>query len=152
RRTAATPGGRAPGCRCARPAARSAAAGARPGRSRPAPARHRGRHLRRESPARRGRGCAAGPGRVRPGRGPMVSWRRYLPGFLEHYLRRVTFWPQIRHIGHSASPASYICACRGRVVRLEGAMAQTIALVDDDRNILTSVAMSLESEGYEVRT
>ncbi|WP_225768087.1 response regulator transcription factor [Inquilinus sp. Marseille-Q2685] len=31
-------------------------------------------------------------------------------------------------------------------------MAQTIALVDDDRNILTSVAMSLESEGYEVRT
>ena len=31
-------------------------------------------------------------------------------------------------------------------------MAQTIALVDDDRNILTSVAMALEAEGYEVRT
>ncbi|WP_207485881.1 response regulator transcription factor [Arenibaculum pallidiluteum] len=31
-------------------------------------------------------------------------------------------------------------------------MAQTIALVDDDRNILTSVSMALEAEGYEVRT
>ncbi len=28
----------------------------------------------------------------------------------------------------------------------------TIALVDDDRNILTSVTMALEAEGYEVRT
>jgi Response regulator containing CheY-like receiver, AAA-type ATPase, and DNA-binding domains len=27
-----------------------------------------------------------------------------------------------------------------------------IALVDDDRNILTSVAMTLEAEGYEVET
>ncbi|WP_119679960.1 response regulator transcription factor [Indioceanicola profundi] len=31
-------------------------------------------------------------------------------------------------------------------------MPQTIALVDDDRNILTSVSIALESEGYEVRT
>lgn len=31
-------------------------------------------------------------------------------------------------------------------------MADIIALVDDDRNILTSVAMTLESEGFEVRT
>ncbi|MEM7445214.1 MAG: response regulator transcription factor [Pseudomonadota bacterium] len=31
-------------------------------------------------------------------------------------------------------------------------MAQTVALVDDDRNILTSVSMSLEAEGFEVRT
>src|SRR5271166_5926162 len=29
---------------------------------------------------------------------------------------------------------------------------QTIALVDDDRNILTSVAMTLEQEGFAVRT
>ncbi|MDB5367758.1 MAG: chvI [Rhodospirillales bacterium] len=29
---------------------------------------------------------------------------------------------------------------------------QAIALVDDDRNILTSVAMALEAEGFEVRT
>ena len=28
----------------------------------------------------------------------------------------------------------------------------TIALVDDDRNILTSVAMALEAEGFRVRT
>ncbi len=31
-------------------------------------------------------------------------------------------------------------------------MAQTIALVDDDRNILTSVSISLEAEGFDVRT
>jgi two-component system response regulator ChvI len=31
-------------------------------------------------------------------------------------------------------------------------LAQTIALVDDDRNILTSVSMTLEQEGYSVRT
>ncbi|MBI2236507.1 MAG: response regulator transcription factor [Magnetospirillum sp.] len=30
-------------------------------------------------------------------------------------------------------------------------MAQTIALVDDDRNILTSVSMALEAEGFRVR-
>ncbi|MGB0749494.1 MAG: response regulator transcription factor [Magnetospiraceae bacterium] len=31
-------------------------------------------------------------------------------------------------------------------------MARTIALVDDDRNILTSVSMALEAEGFAVRT
>ncbi|MCK5167907.1 MAG: response regulator transcription factor [Rhodospirillaceae bacterium] len=31
-------------------------------------------------------------------------------------------------------------------------MNHTIALVDDDRNILTSVSIALEAEGYEVRT
>jgi two-component system response regulator ChvI len=31
-------------------------------------------------------------------------------------------------------------------------MPQTIALVDDDRNILTSVSMTLEAEGFRVRT
>src|SRR5579875_284975 len=31
-------------------------------------------------------------------------------------------------------------------------MANTIALVDDDRNILTSVAMALEAEGFTVRS
>jgi two-component system response regulator ChvI len=34
----------------------------------------------------------------------------------------------------------------------EAPMPQTIALVDDDRNILTSVSMTLEQEGYQVRT
>ncbi|PPR09189.1 MAG: Transcriptional regulatory protein CreB [Alphaproteobacteria bacterium MarineAlpha11_Bin1] len=33
-----------------------------------------------------------------------------------------------------------------------GVGATTIALVDDDRNILTSVSMTLEAEGFEVRT
>jgi len=31
-------------------------------------------------------------------------------------------------------------------------MPQTIALVDDDRNILTSVSMALQAEGFDVRT
>ncbi|MHA1568727.1 MAG: DNA-binding response regulator, partial [Alphaproteobacteria bacterium] len=31
-------------------------------------------------------------------------------------------------------------------------MARTIALVDDDRNILTSVSIALEAEGFEVRS
>ena len=31
-------------------------------------------------------------------------------------------------------------------------MQQTIALVDDDKNILTSVSMALEAEGFKVRT
>jgi len=31
-------------------------------------------------------------------------------------------------------------------------MSQTIALVDDDRNILTSISMALENEGYKVQT
>jgi len=33
----------------------------------------------------------------------------------------------------------------------EAALANTIALVDDDRNILTSVSMALEAEGFAVR-
>ena len=31
-------------------------------------------------------------------------------------------------------------------------MVQTIALVDDDRNILTSISMALEREGFKVQT
>ena len=31
-------------------------------------------------------------------------------------------------------------------------MTQSIALVDDDRNILTSVSMALETEGFQVQT
>ncbi|MBM3581852.1 MAG: response regulator transcription factor, partial [Alphaproteobacteria bacterium] len=31
-------------------------------------------------------------------------------------------------------------------------MSQTVALVDDDRNILASVSMALEAEGFRVRT
>ena len=31
-------------------------------------------------------------------------------------------------------------------------MATRLALVDDDQNILTSVALALEAEGYEVDT
>ncbi len=34
----------------------------------------------------------------------------------------------------------------------ESSMKQTIALVDDDRNILTSIQMTLEQEGFQVRT
>ena len=31
-------------------------------------------------------------------------------------------------------------------------MSQSIALVDDDRNILTSISMALENEGFKVQT
>ena len=31
-------------------------------------------------------------------------------------------------------------------------MVQTIALVDDDRNLLTSISIALEREGYKVQT
>ncbi|NDC57087.1 MAG: response regulator, partial [Alphaproteobacteria bacterium] len=31
-------------------------------------------------------------------------------------------------------------------------MSQSIALVDDDRNIVTSVSLALEAEGFDVRT
>ena len=31
-------------------------------------------------------------------------------------------------------------------------MAERIALVDDDQNILTSVSLALEAEGFEVET
>ena len=31
-------------------------------------------------------------------------------------------------------------------------MAQTIAIVDDDRNLLTSISIALEHEGFKVQT
>ena len=31
-------------------------------------------------------------------------------------------------------------------------MSHSIALVDDDRNILTSISMALENEGFKVQT
>ena len=31
-------------------------------------------------------------------------------------------------------------------------MAQTIALVDDDRNLLTSISIALEREGFKVQS
>ena len=34
---------------------------------------------------------------------------------------------------------------------METSRMQTIALVDDDRNILTSVSIALEAEGYTVK-
>ena len=41
---------------------------------------------------------------------------------------------------------------RGRMqIHLKGPMT-TIALVDDDRNILSSLSMALEAEGFHVRT
>src|SRR6202011_289751 len=36
--------------------------------------------------------------------------------------------------------------------RTEGRCMPTIALVDDDRNILTSVSIALEAEGYRIMT
>jgi len=43
---------------------------------------------------------------------------------------------------------------RGARLRVDGQLinASAIALVDDDRNILTSVSIALESEGYRIMT
>jgi len=41
---------------------------------------------------------------------------------------------------------------RGHARQVESMMMPTIALVDDDRNILDSVAIALEGEGYRVQT
>src|SRR5262245_16437899 len=41
---------------------------------------------------------------------------------------------------------------KGQLVMREQLDMATIALVDDDRNILTSVSIALESEGYRVET
>src|SRR5690606_33316865 len=38
------------------------------------------------------------------------------------------------------------------IAAIRGGSMATVALVDDDRNILTSVSMVLEAEGYDVRT
>ncbi len=43
-------------------------------------------------------------------------------------------------------------AARPAIAQEATSLRQTIALVDDDRNILTSVSMALEAEGFAVRT
>ena len=43
-------------------------------------------------------------------------------------------------------------SCEMDMAKDSGSGMATIALVDDDRNILTSVSMVLEAEGFEVRT
>jgi two-component system response regulator ChvI len=45
----------------------------------------------------------------------------------------------MREIRHDSAPSE------------DGSVSNTIALVDDDRNILTSVSMALEAEGFSVR-
>ena len=55
---------------------------------------------------------------------------------------------QLGSPGDSAKPSA------GRLLTLSqvGSFMPTIALVDDDRNILTSVSLSLEAEGYRVQS
>ena len=52
----------------------------------------------------------------------------------------------------SRDPAPRDPAAAREIGTREANAKQTIALVDDDRNILTSVQMTLEQEGYQVRT
>jgi two-component system response regulator ChvI len=48
---------------------------------------------------------------------------------------------------------SFVLFSRFQTIRLEtGGFVPTIALVDDDRNILTSVSIALETEGYRIMT
>src|SRR4029077_6557108 len=45
-----------------------------------------------------------------------------------------------------------VCATITRPERRGHAVRKNIALVDDDRNILTSVSMLLEAEGFQIKT
>src|SRR5208283_5066936 len=56
-----------------------------------------------------------------------------------------TFRPRTVMMGAAASG-------RRRHSKCNGILMPTIALVDDDRNILTSVSLSLEAEGYRIQT
>src|SRR5207344_594814 len=54
--------------------------------------------------------------------------------------------------GHICKTRLSYGAARAPLRALGGrSLANTIALVDDDRNILTSVSMALEAEGFAVR-
>ena len=44
------------------------------------------------------------------------------------------------------------CPNQNNLVFLITQMNQTIALIDDDRNILTSIRIDLEKEGFKVQT
>jgi len=50
-----------------------------------------------------------------------------------------------------ATPARFTAGCVNAAEQ-ESVQMPTIALVDDDRNILTSVSIALESEGYRIQT
>jgi two-component system, OmpR family, response regulator ChvI len=62
------------------------------------------------------------------------------------------------HISFTSRPQCATMLCHVSIpearthCRRTFSMKQTIALVDDDRNILTSVSMTLEAEGFQVRT
>src|SRR3982074_934208 len=80
------------------------------------------------------------------------------------WIARIT--PALRELGHISAQLALL---RGRVHKrhhtgvvnmfailatpvLESRLMPTIALVDDDRNILTSVSIALEAEGYRIMT
>jgi two-component system response regulator ChvI len=57
-----------------------------------------------------------------------------------------------RRVGLMENPAPTIQPRHPPASRKEISMPNSIALVDDDQNILTSVSMALEAEGYNVTT
>src|ERR1700683_2709827 len=98
---------------------------------------------------------------MRIGRRARMAYRAKTPSWPAHRACfsciTVTFRPltvlmvrrdQLGSPGDSAKPS----ARRSLTLSQVGSFMPTIALVDDDRNILTSVSLSLEAEGYRVQT
>ena len=71
--------------------------------------------------------------------------------FAQQSAKFLLAWPTARRIAIITDPS--VTASRGEAeASLGGRSMPTIALVDDDSNILTSVSMALEAEGYRTVT
>src|SRR5690606_31828190 len=92
-----------------------------------------------------------GTGRRRhPFRGSLTGSRN--PWTRAPHTEVCDFTRELCHILYPICPASVVRRSKGHCEMREPSEMATIALVDDDRNILTSVSIALESEGYRVET
>src|SRR4051812_49081101 len=98
---------------------------------------------------------------------PYLIAKGPFPGNISVYMeRKARFSPVVGGTGHtSAQLALLVDLVRSPIMRRitdcspfqspyvsESRLMPTIALVDDDRNILTSVSIALEAEGYRIMT
>ena len=86
----------------------------------------------------------SGGGRVGPAAAYVCSNSAYNPEKLAAVKTRLRAC--LFHRGTLAKPTS-----NGRAAAEKARMSQVIALVDDDRNILTSVSIALQAEGFVTR-
>src|SRR6185312_11448775 len=99
----------------------------------------------------------ANPGRPQQSAGgpPRHGIRRGIGGVIRVIAHRhlsFTSRPQCATIAVDATWIRQGRSAEMTVPPKDSSTKQTIALVDDDRNILTSVCMTLEQEGFQVRT